>query len=288
MTRRWPRPPTGSGRSCAAAEKRSGRGLADRREATAGGRYPGGPRPGVRKRMTERVLVGRYRLVGPLGRGGMGVVWWARDETLRREVAVKEVLLPGGLPEAERADLYRRAIREARASALLDHPGIVTVHDVVVEDDRPWIVMELVVSRSLAHAAPLPPCGGRRDRAAGAGGARRGARARVPAPRREADQHPARRRRPGGPHRLRHREPGGRPGAHAHGRLRRLTRVRRPRTPARAAGRARLGPVVAGRVAVLRRGGPPAVRAGHAAWRPSARSSPTRPRHPYARARSHR
>jgi predicted Ser/Thr protein kinase len=107
--------------------------------------------------MTERVLAGRYRLVSPIGRGGMGVVWRAQDETLHREVAVKEVLLAGDLPESERSEFYRRAVREARAAALLDHPGIITVHDVVTEDDRPWIVMELVAGRSLGRAAPLPP-----------------------------------------------------------------------------------------------------------------------------------
>jgi serine/threonine protein kinase len=107
--------------------------------------------------MSERVLAGRYRLVDPIGRGGMGVVWRARDETLGREVAVKEVLLAGDLPESERSELYRRAIREARAAALLDHPGIVTVHDVVTEDDRPWIVMELISGVSLDRAAPMPP-----------------------------------------------------------------------------------------------------------------------------------
>lgn len=107
--------------------------------------------------MTERVLAGRYRLLSPIGRGGMGVVWRAQDETLHRVVAVKEVLLAGDLPESERSELYRRAIREARAAALLDHPGIITVHDVITEDDRPWIVMELVAGRSLAQAAPLLP-----------------------------------------------------------------------------------------------------------------------------------
>ncbi|WP_241682832.1 serine/threonine-protein kinase [Actinomadura sp. J1-007] len=99
--------------------------------------------------MTERVVGGRYRLVERIGRGGMGTVWTAVDETLRRDVAVKEVLLPEGLSAEERRVAGERARREARAAALIDHPGVVTVHDVVVEDGRPWIVMELIEGRSL-------------------------------------------------------------------------------------------------------------------------------------------
>ncbi|MFI0353908.1 serine/threonine-protein kinase [Actinomadura sp. 9N407] len=108
-----------------------------------------------------RVLAGRYRLVSVVGRGGMGTVWRAQDEMLDREVAVKEVLLRHELSDAERADRHRRTLREARASARLNHPGVVTVHDVVDEDDRPWIVMELVPARSvqeiLDEDGPLPP-----------------------------------------------------------------------------------------------------------------------------------
>lgn len=97
-----------------------------------------------------RLVAGRYRLVEPLGRGGMGVVWRATDELLHRAVAVKEVYLRFGLPEqAEHA--AARTLREARAAAGLRHPGIVTVHDVVIEDGRPLIVMELVGGRSLAE-----------------------------------------------------------------------------------------------------------------------------------------
>ncbi|MVZ98840.1 protein kinase [Actinomadura sp. LD22] len=91
----------------------------------------------------------------------MGTVWRALDETLDREVAVKEVLLPSGLSDEERHNRHRRTLREARASARLNHPGVVTVHDVVDEDDRPWIVMELVQARSLQEIVdedgPLPP-----------------------------------------------------------------------------------------------------------------------------------
>ncbi|MFI0367384.1 serine/threonine-protein kinase [Actinomadura sp. 1N219] len=111
--------------------------------------------------MPDRVLAGRYRLESVVGRGGMGTVWRAHDETLHREVAVKEVVLPAGLSDGERENRHRRTLREARASARLNHPGVVTVHDVVDEDDRPWIVMELVRARSLQEIVeedgPLPP-----------------------------------------------------------------------------------------------------------------------------------
>ncbi|MES9535825.1 protein kinase [Actinomadura sp. NPDC000600] len=111
--------------------------------------------------MEGRLLAGRYRLESVVGRGGMGTVWRARDETLDREVAVKEVVLPSGLSDEERENRHRRTLREARASARLNHPGVVTVHDVVDEDGRPWIVMELVRARSLQEIVdedgPLPP-----------------------------------------------------------------------------------------------------------------------------------
>ncbi|MFC6087292.1 serine/threonine-protein kinase [Sphaerisporangium aureirubrum] len=111
---------------------------------------------------SPRVLIGRYRLVAPLGRGGMGTVWRATDELLRQDVAIKEVRLPPDLDEAQRAELRERTLREARAAARLRaHPSIVTVHDVVADDGRPWIVMELVQGHSLhqlvKERGPLPP-----------------------------------------------------------------------------------------------------------------------------------
>ncbi|MFD8739010.1 protein kinase [Streptomyces sp. NPDC059618] len=99
-----------------------------------------------------RLVAGRYRLLAKLGHGGMGTVWRARDETVDREVAVKEPRVPDHLPERERANVHERMRREARAAARLDHPAVVTVHDVAVVDGQPWIVMELVRGRSLGDA----------------------------------------------------------------------------------------------------------------------------------------
>ncbi|MBB5120695.1 protein kinase [Streptomyces eurocidicus] len=98
----------------------------------------------------SRLVAGRYRLVDRLGQGGMGVVWRARDELLDREVAVKEVRAPAGLPGHEVGLLYARLEREGRAAARIAHRNVVTVHDVATEDGRPWIVMELVPGLSLA------------------------------------------------------------------------------------------------------------------------------------------
>jgi Serine/threonine protein kinase len=107
-----------------------------------------------------RRLAGRYLLVEPIGRGGMGVVWRAHDELLDRVVAVKEVLYHA-LSQQDRERFNRRTIREARAAGRLAHPNVVVVHDVIEEDGRPWIVMQLVPARSLGEVikteGPLPP-----------------------------------------------------------------------------------------------------------------------------------
>ncbi|MEU8527211.1 MULTISPECIES: serine/threonine-protein kinase [Streptomyces] len=109
----------------------------------------------------DRLIAGRYRLLGALGEGGMGVVWRARDEVLGREVAVKEVRAPAGLAADDVRRLYARLEREAWAAARIPHRNVVTVYDVVTEDGRPWIVMELVRGLSLSEAldaeGPMPP-----------------------------------------------------------------------------------------------------------------------------------
>lgn len=99
----------------------------------------------------SRVIAGRYRLEHVLGNGSMGTVWAAYDEFLQRKVAVKEVLLPPGIPAGEADALRERTLREARAIAVLSHPNVVTLHDIARQDGEPFVVMELVPSRSLAE-----------------------------------------------------------------------------------------------------------------------------------------
>ncbi|WP_267242938.1 serine/threonine-protein kinase [Streptomyces sp. PR69] len=99
------------------------------------------------------LLAGRYRLRESIGRGGMGKVWRADDEVLGRVVAVKELTAGRYASEADRAVLHARTKKEARAAARISDPGVVTVHDVLDHDDRPWIVMQYVDGPSLADAA---------------------------------------------------------------------------------------------------------------------------------------
>lgn len=99
------------------------------------------------------LLAGRYRLGEVLGRGGMGKVWRAHDEVLHRTVAVKELTAGLYVAEADRVVLHARTQKEARAAARITHPGVVTVHDVIEYDNRPWIVMQYVDGPSLADAA---------------------------------------------------------------------------------------------------------------------------------------
>ncbi|MFF3647909.1 serine/threonine-protein kinase [Streptomyces sp. NPDC002181] len=99
------------------------------------------------------VLAGRYRLVEPIGSGGMGKVWRAHDELLHRTVAVKELTAGLYVAQADREVLHARTQKEARAAARIQHPAVVVVHDVLEHDDRPWIVMEYIDGPSLADAA---------------------------------------------------------------------------------------------------------------------------------------
>ncbi|MET7749855.1 serine/threonine-protein kinase [Micromonospora sp. NPDC005367] len=113
--------------------------------------WSGGPvSPSSGRAAPGTTIGGRYELRSAVGNGGMGTVWRATDTLLRRDVAVKEVVLPPGLAPSDRDAMYERTLREARAAAAIQHPAVVQVYDVVTESGRPWIVMELLDARSLA------------------------------------------------------------------------------------------------------------------------------------------
>ncbi|MGW3250182.1 serine/threonine-protein kinase [Streptomyces fungicidicus] len=102
--------------------------------------------------MQGSLVAGRYRLGDSIGSGGMGRVWRAHDEVLHRSVAIKELTAALYVSDSEQATLLARTRAEARAAARINHSAVVTVHDVLEHDGRPWIVMELVEGRSLADA----------------------------------------------------------------------------------------------------------------------------------------
>ncbi|MEV4014738.1 protein kinase [Nonomuraea angiospora] len=108
-----------------------------------------------------RLLAERYELIAPLGRGTMGTVWRARDRALGREVAVKEIRQDPGLTDEQRAELRERMVREGRIASRINHPSVAAIHDVLIQDDSPWIIMELIEARSLEQVideeGPLPP-----------------------------------------------------------------------------------------------------------------------------------
>ncbi|MET7489411.1 serine/threonine-protein kinase [Streptomyces sp. NPDC005538] len=100
--------------------------------------------------MQGLLLAGRYRLAESIGSGGMGRVWRAHDEVLHRVVAIKELTAALYVSESDQPRLLARTRAEARAAARINHSAVVTVHDVLEHDGRPWIVMELVEGNSLA------------------------------------------------------------------------------------------------------------------------------------------
>lgn len=126
------------------------------RGSTDGTAEPGGPGPGGAAGSAAgagpggELVAGRYLLGDVLGSGGMGKVWQAEDTLLGRQVAVKKLRVAQPLAASDLATLHNRMKQEARAAARVNHPGVVTVHDVLEHDGRPWIVMELVDGRSLA------------------------------------------------------------------------------------------------------------------------------------------
>jgi serine/threonine protein kinase len=112
---------------------------------------PADPGDGREIQHAGRLVAGRYRLGSLLGRGGMGLVWLAEDELLGRSVALKQMILNDPTSEESRKAALRRALGEARAAARVRHDGVVDIYDVVKQDGRPWIVMELLSGRTLAE-----------------------------------------------------------------------------------------------------------------------------------------
>jgi eukaryotic-like serine/threonine-protein kinase len=110
--------------------------------------------------LVGRVVAGRYALRRLLGRGGMGAVWLAVDERLRRPVAIKQLVLAGAASDEERLAARSRLRCEARLSARVEHPGTVRIYDVAEEGGEPWIVMEALPGRTLEATlrsrGPLP------------------------------------------------------------------------------------------------------------------------------------
>ncbi|MGP3776766.1 tetratricopeptide repeat protein [Streptomyces sp. SDT5-1] len=108
--------------------------------------------PGVGDARDVRVIHGRYQLLDPIGRGGMGEVWRARDESLGRHVAVKCLKPLGPQRDPNFTDILReRFRREARVAAALQHRGITVVHDFGEDDGILYLVMELLDGKNLSQ-----------------------------------------------------------------------------------------------------------------------------------------
>ena len=109
----------------------------------------------------DTLIANRYRVVQQIAVGGMGLVWEAQDEVLRRRVAVKQLILQPGLTPVEAALARDRVAREARITARLHHPAAVTLYDVVEHHGSPCLIMQFVPSRSLGAVLKdqhtLPP-----------------------------------------------------------------------------------------------------------------------------------
>ena len=105
--------------------------------------------------------IGRYKIVGELGRGAMGVVYHAVDPNIGRPVAIKTIHFGGGRNAEEQNRLRERLFREARSAGILSHPGIVTIYDVEQQGDLAYIAMEFVdgptLDQVLSDARPIPP-----------------------------------------------------------------------------------------------------------------------------------
>src|ERR1700751_2057039 len=96
--------------------------------------------------------LGPYEILSPLGAGGMGEVYRARDTRLARDVAIKVL----SADFAANSDRMRRFEQEARAAGMLNHPNIVAVYDVGTHEGLPYLVTELLEGETLGKAGALP------------------------------------------------------------------------------------------------------------------------------------
>ena len=122
--------------------------------------------------------IGRYQIIGELGRGAMGIVYRAQDPAIGRTIAIKSIRLNELTEDGERERLRERLFREAQSAGMLSHPGIVTIYDIAEENGMAYIFMEFVNgpplekmllrradSRQGNSAQHFPPdCGGARLR----------------------------------------------------------------------------------------------------------------------------
>jgi serine/threonine-protein kinase len=93
--------------------------------------------------------IGKYKILGMLGRGGMGIVYRGLDPDIEREVAIKTICFDTVTEGAEKEEMLSRVVREAKAAGRLDHPNIITIYDVIHEGDLTFIVMQYVDGHSL-------------------------------------------------------------------------------------------------------------------------------------------
>jgi serine/threonine protein kinase len=103
--------------------------------------------------MSDMTQLGRYRILGELGRGAMGIVYRAEDPVLDRQLAIKTVFVPAD--DADRREYEARFTQEARAAGKLGHPGIVTIYDVGREGEVVYMAMELLEGVDLGAQAAM-------------------------------------------------------------------------------------------------------------------------------------
>ena len=95
--------------------------------------------------------IGRYKILGELGKGAMGVVYKAQDPSIGRLIAIKSIRLDALTDPSERQRLRDRLFREAQSAGILSHPNIVTIYDIAEEDGMAYIFMEMVNEIGRAH-----------------------------------------------------------------------------------------------------------------------------------------